>query len=193
MTEQTPNPDDQTPITGQEPASGAKEDHPSEIVFTHEQQKLIDKRIAQAKRDAKAAADAEIERKQGEEAAERERQKQIAAGEFESVKKSLEEERDGFKATATTAQEKLDALITAIKPDIDAAWKDIPDEIKSFYDGGDDDVLAKRAFLAKSKPALDKFTAQQNEQNDRFRKVPTTPRPNGTTSQELPPLVPAKF
>ena len=33
--------------------------------------------------------------------------------------------------------------------------------------------------MASHKKLIDRLTADQNEANDRFRKVPTTPKPNG--------------
>ncbi len=132
-------------------------------------------------------ADADAEKAAADEA------EAIKRGEFEKLAgeraetiKTLTGERDGYKT-------QLDTLIAAIKPDVDAAWQDVPDELKSFYSGADDDVLAKRAFLAKSKPALDKLAAQQEAQNQAFRGYPKTPKPNGTGKQELTPLVPAKL
>jgi len=103
----------------------------------------------------------------------------IKRGEFEALATSRAEtittltgERDGLKA-------QLDTLIAAIKPDVDAAWQAVPDEIKGFYDGADDDTLAKRAFLAKSKPAIDRLTAANDKKNEAFKRFPRTPQPNG--------------
>src|SRR4051812_6215321 len=49
---------------------------------------------SKAKSDAKAELEAEQKRIQTEAQAEADRQKQLAAGEFDAVKKSLEDERD---------------------------------------------------------------------------------------------------
>lgn len=138
------------------------------------------KQAAKEAREAKA----ELERLRAEKAeadrikAEQDEAEAVKRGEFEKLATERAEtikvvtgERDSLKAT-------LDSLITAIKPEIEAAWNDVPEEIRAFYDGGDDDVLAKRAFLAKSKPAIDRLNAEQEKKNAALKGFPKTPQPD---------------
>lgn len=154
-------------------------DEGAKAVFAKEREAR--KQAAREARELKAELDALKAAKAADDAAKAaaDEEAAIKRGEFEQIANergatitTLTGERDGYKA-------QLDTLIAAIKPDVDAAWKAVPDEIKSFYDGADDDVLAKRAFLAKSKPAIDKLTAQQDEKNEAFKRFPRTPQPNG--------------
>jgi hypothetical protein len=87
-------------------------------------------------------------------------------------------ERETELAALTT---KFNDLVSALKPEVDAAWNDVPEEIRAFYDGADDDVLAKRAFLAKSKPAIDRMNAEQDKQKEALRgfsNANRTPQPD---------------
>jgi hypothetical protein len=100
----------------------------------------------------------------------------IRKGEFETLATKRADEIKAVTAERDALQAKIDTLIAAVQPGVTDAWKALPDEIKSFYDGADDDVLAKRAFLAKSQPAIDKLAAQRQ-----LGVIPKTPRPNGIT------------
>jgi len=107
-----------------------KQEETQRVVFTAEQQAEINKLIGAARREGKAAAESDAAAaKQAAEAA-AERQRQIDAGQFDTVRQSLETERD--QALAKAAQ--FDALVEAIKPEIDAQWAALPDEVKALYD-----------------------------------------------------------
>ena len=165
--DQTPNDSDATPNPG------AKGDQ-SEITFTDEQQKLLNKRIADARREGRAQAEADATAaKQAAEAA-AERQRQIDAGQFDTVRQSLETERDQALAKAS----QFDALIEAIKPEIDTQWAALPDEVKALYEGDDTDVLARQAHIAKTRKLVERLT-EQNEQKRQAASFGRTPTPNG--------------
>jgi hypothetical protein len=114
------------------PNPGAKGDQ-SEITFTDEQQKLLNKRIADARREGRAQAESDAAAAKQAAEAEAERQRQIDAGQFDTVRQSLETERDQALAKAS----QFDALIEAIKPEIDTQWAALPDEVTALYEGDD--------------------------------------------------------
>lgn len=136
---------------------------------------------AKAKSDAKTEFDAEQKRLKDEADAEADRQKKIAAGEFDAVKASLETERDQFKGNYESATDKLTKLIDAIRPEVDADWKALPEEVAELYQkvGDGDDTLERKEFMANHKKLIDKLTAQQDEKNEAFKRFPRTPQPNG--------------
>jgi chromosome segregation ATPase len=118
---------------------------------------------------AKAQADEEEARRKGE-------FEQIATKRSEELKTATGE-RDTYKA-------QLDALVTAIKPEVDARWKGLPDEVTELYEGGDDDILAKRAHIAKHQKLIDRLGEQDDAAKDRHR-TPMTPRPNPNAQNGL--------
>jgi hypothetical protein len=119
----------------------------------------------------KAAAD-EAKRLADEKAAEEQ-------GQFKELAEQRANDLAAANAAKQTAQEKLDTLIASIKPDVDDAWKALPEEVSEIYTGAADDVLGKKQFMTTHKKLIDKLTATKEEQNDQFRRVPKTPRPNG--------------
>lgn len=135
---------------------------------------------AKAKSDAKTEFDAEQKRLKDEADAEADRQKQIAAGQFDTVKQSLEAERDQFKGNYEAANDKLTKLIDAIRPEVEQAWKALPEEVAELYQkvGDGDDTLERKEFMANHKKLIDKLTAQQDEKNEAFKRFPRTPQPN---------------
>jgi len=180
MPEQTPNPNDpndQQPKPDAKPVTPPKQEEPQKVTFTDEQQKEIDRLIGAARRDGRKAAEddaAEVKRKTDEAA---EQQRKIEAGKFDEVRQTLESERD--QALAKAAH--LDALIEALRPEIDEQWKGLPAEVTELYEGADDDVLAKRAHIARTRKLIDKLTGttDQKRQAASFGRTPT---PNGTRS-----------
>jgi hypothetical protein len=159
------------------PNPGAKGDQ-SEITFTDEQQKLLNKRIADARREGRAQAESDAAAAKQAAEAEAERQRQIDAGQFDTVRQSLETERDQALAKAS----QFDALVEAIKPEIDAQWAALPDEVKALYEGDDTDVLARQAHIARTRKLVEKLT-EQNEQKRQAASFGRTPTPNGTRSK----------
>ena len=103
----------------------------------------------------------------------------VKRGEFEKLAteradtiKTVTGERDSLKA-------QLDSLVAAIKPDVDAAWQALPEVVAELYEGGADDVLARKAFLAS--PRITKLLASLTEKADERRnahRTPLTPQPN---------------
>jgi hypothetical protein len=119
----------------------------------------------------KAAAD-EAKRLADEKAAEEQ-------GQFKELAEQRANDLAAANAAKQTAQEKLDTLIASIKPDVESQWKALPEEVAELFDGDAADVLSKKQFMATHKKLIDKLTATKEEQNDQFRRVPKTPRPNG--------------
>ena len=111
--------------------------------------------------------------------AEQDEAEAVKRGEFEKLAteradtiKTVSGERDDLKA-------QLDSLVAAIKPDVDAAWQALPDVVQELYEGGADDVLARKAFLAS--PRIIKLLASLTEKADERRnahRTPLTPQPN---------------
>ena len=132
-------------------------------------------RTAQAELDALKAKQAESDAAK----AKADEAEAIKRGEFEALATSRAEtittltgERDGYKS-------QLDTLIAAIKPGIDAAWKDLPEEVAELFTGDAEDTLAKQAFMASHKKLIDRLTAAKDEKNEAFKRFPRTPQPNG--------------
>ena len=132
-------------------------------------------KAAQAELDAmkadKAAAD-EAKRAADEKAAEEQ-------GQYKTLAETRATELAAAKAANTETQAKLDALIASLKPGIDAAWKELPEEVEELFTGDAEDVLAKQAFMAAHKKLIDRFAAEKNDKDEAYRRVPKTPQPNG--------------
>jgi hypothetical protein len=170
---------------------GAKGDQ-SEIKFTPEQQKLIDKRIADARRQGKQTAAeeaAEAKRKADEEA---ERDRQIKAGEFDQVKQSLELERDTATGERDALKAKLDAALALVSASLDQDWTAAPDQVTKLYRGDDTDVLAKRQFLTDH---ADIIAALSDKHEDRKQAAGfgRTPNPNGNAKDDKTPATRVRF
>ncbi len=180
MTEQQPTNEPTNPTNDPDnaPNPGEKGDQ-SEITFTAEQQKVIDKRIAEARRQGRSSAEIDAAEQKRKADAEAEQKRQIEAGEFDKARQTLEAERDAANARAA----QLDALIEAIRPEIDEQWKALPAEVTELYEGAEDDVLAKRAHIARTRKLIDKLNAQQ-EQAKGAAGFGRTPTPNGNGRSE---------
>lgn len=169
---------DQKPTTDANPVTPPHKEESQKVTFSDEQQKEIDRLIGAARRDGRKAAEddaAEVKRKADEAA---DQQRKIEAGKFDEVRQSLETERDQALAKAS----QFDALVEAIKPEIDAQWAALPDEVTALYEGDDTDVLARQAHIAKTRKLVEKLT-EQNEQKRQAASFGRTPTPNGTRSK----------
>ncbi len=176
---ENPNPNEQPqnpPANTVTPPS--KEEKPK-VVFTPDVQEEINRLMGIARQEGRDAADKAAKDAAAAADEKRKQDEAVARGEFDKVRADLESDRDGLKGERDRLKADNDDLRAVLMPTMDAQWTAIPDEIKAFYDGGDDDLIAKSKFITKSKPMIDKLTAQQNEKNEALRKVPTTPRPNG--------------
>ena len=171
---------DDDPPNGDPPnGDPPKPDDKPKFEWTPEQQaeiqRIAAKEAKEAARKARADRDAEIERERKAAEADAERKKQEAAGEFESVKASLTEERDAAISERDTLQTRLDEALQAIRDDVAAAWKDTPAEVVELYEGDDDDVLAKRKHLTKSA----KLIARLRDESEKPRGTGRDPKPTG--------------
>jgi excinuclease UvrABC ATPase subunit len=86
----------------------------------------------------KAAAD-EAKRLADEKAAEEQ-------GQFKELAEQRANDLAAANAAKQTAQEKLDTLIASIKPDVDEAWKALPEEVSEMLHGDAADVLEQKAI-----------------------------------------------
>lgn len=161
------------------------------VEFSAEQQAELNRLLAAEKRTARAAgrAEAEAERTAAEDAArqERERNEAAARGEFDRVRGELEAERDRVKGERDDVQGRLDKAMAVIGPQVEAAWKDLPAEVAGMYDGADDDVLAKAAFVEKTKALAARLAGGPTNKGN-----PPGPNPAGPIGgggAELKPLV----
>ena len=170
--------DQSTATTDTTPNSGAKGDS-SEIVFTPEQQELINKRIASARREGRTAAEseaAEAKRKADEATA---NQKLIEAGEFDKVRQSLESERDAATTERDSLKSRLETALTLIGATVDQEWKAAPEAVTKLYKGEDTDVLAKRQHLADHVDIIAALIGKQDERKQAAG-FGRTPKPNGS-------------
>jgi F0F1-type ATP synthase membrane subunit b/b' len=156
-----------------------------------------DARKAAAKEAREAKAELETLRAQKAEAdaakLKAEEADAIKRGEFEKLATARAEEITKLTGDRDATKAQLASLIESIKPEVDTAWKALPEEVAELFDGDASDVLAKKSFMASHKKLIDKLTATKEEENDRFRRVPNTPRPNPKAKDDIQPLVPAKF
>jgi len=126
-----------------------------------------------AERDLKAlrerldAIDAETKSRDEADAAKR--------GEWEQLATKREGERDAARSEATTLKAENDQLRAAIAGVLDSEWKALPAEVRDAYLGGDDDPLAKLAFLPKGKKLAEKLAGATPVP----RGAGPDPRPNG--------------
>jgi DNA repair exonuclease SbcCD ATPase subunit len=144
-----------------------------------------------AKQEADAArAELETLRKAKAEADEAKRQadeaEAVKKGEFEKLATERAETLKAKEADLAAANAKIASLVTALKPEVEDAWKALPDEITELYVGEADDVLAKRQFMASHKKLIDALTGKQDEAKNKFRQAGgKTPVPNGQGKPEL--------
>jgi hypothetical protein len=149
----TPKPNPETP-----PVPKGDE---GKVSFTPEQQAEIDRIAANARREGKVTGKTEAEQAiaatEAQKEADRKRQDDEAKGHYDNAKATLERERDEEKSARMTAEEKYQAAIAVLAPDVTARWKDLPTEVASMYEGADDDILAKAAHLNRTKALVDRL------------------------------------
>lgn len=181
MSDKTPaDPKDGDPIITPNPGEKGE---PIEVTFTPEQQKLIDKRIGEARRDGRKAAEDAADEAKRKADAEAEVAKQVAAGEFETARKSLETDRDNAIAERDAANEKLAAIVSSLEASVNEAWKNLPAEVAELYEGADDDVIAKQSHIAKHAKLIERLS-DQSEQARKVAGFARTPAPNGDKEPE---------
>lgn len=125
-----------------------------------------------ARRDAEAATQAERDRE--------------AKGEFESLAKTREQERDQAKADLAALQKDFDALRTASLGMYKSEFDTLPAEVKDLYTGAEDDPVALMTFLPKAKTAAEKITAAaKSQENPDDKGNPPNPAPTNTDTQTV--------
>ncbi len=123
----------------------------------------------------KRVADFEKRQREADEAnAKAQRKKNEEAGKFDEVKQSLESERDTAASERDRFKEQNDTLLRLVKADVEAAWGDLPDEVKDAYDGEDDDVLAKKQHMQRMAKVIAKLTDAVRERKPGHPRDPKT-------------------
>lgn len=170
-----PNSDPDDPDVN-EPSPGAGKK--SKIEFTDEQNaeigRIVSRETRKAKDAGRAERDAEIAAEKAAADAEAKRKADEDAGLFESVKQSLTDERDAAKAELDVATKERDALQELVKADVDAQWDELPEEVRSTFEGADDDVLAKKRHMQRMKSIIDRLLAVSSKKG-----TPGNPPPAG--------------
>jgi hypothetical protein len=171
------------PITGadhseeQKTEEGGKqketaEDAKKKVEFTDEQaaeaRRLSQKAAKEAADKARAEERAKIdaERKKADEEAQRKADEE--KGEFGKVRESLEKERDDATSKLETITTERDALLLLVKQDVEASWKDLPEEVREAYDGDDDDVLTKKRHMTKNAKIIARLTDKKSPRGNGF-------------------------
>lgn len=129
----------------------------------NEQREAATKEAATAKRER----DALLKEKTERETAEKQQKEKAAeaAGEFETLAKTREAERDAARTDAAALKAENDQLRKVIDDVLEAEWKDLsPDALDAFV-GNEDDPLARLAFLPKGK----RLTAKLAEKAEALR------------------------
>lgn len=157
--------------------------------ITDDIQKWVSGLIAKAERDGKRkgkeAAEAAIQTTREQEEADRKRAADEAKGDYETAKKAISDERDGFKTRAEQAEAERDAFRDLVTKDVEAAWDKLPEEIREAYDGEDDDVLAKKRHMRRMAKVIEKLTAEEAKPGNG-----PNPKPAGNTKPEIPSALP---
>lgn len=152
------------------------------------------KQAAKEARDAKAALATLQAEKDAADAAKAQAEAEDAKkkGEWEKLATDRETQLNATTGERDTLKQQLDTLIAAIKPDVDAQWKALPEEVTELYEGDGDDVLAKRAHITKHRKLIDRLSTQQ-DQAKQAASFGRTPNPNGKKQDEFTPVAPVRF
>lgn len=144
---------------------------------------------------AKRAADAEAEltglraRQADADAAKAKAEEEdaIKRGEFEKIATERADALKAKDAELAIVNERISTLVAAIKPDVEAQWATLPDEITELFTGADDDVIGKRSFMSTHKKLIDALAVKANETVNGYRPV-AVPNYNGKGSAIKSPL-----
>jgi hypothetical protein len=147
--------------------------------------------------DAKAAADAlktaadrltaleEADRKRTADAATQAEKDREAKGEFESLAKERENERDKAKAELAALQAQFDALKTAANTVVKADFETLPEAVRDVYTGDKDDAVAMLAFIPKGKKLVESLAKQgegdSKTDSSNVKGAEENPKANGAT------------
>lgn len=101
----------------------------------------------------KVLQDADAERQR--EAAKKAEKDQEAAGKFEDLARTREQERDKAVADLAALQTRFDALNKAAGDVVKADFDTLPEEIRDLFTGSTDDPVAMLAFIPKGKKAAE--------------------------------------
>jgi len=140
------------------PADPPKDD---DVTFDEKQQKKLNDLLAAERKKTEerlateAAAQAQREKEQ------RERDEAEKRGEFETVKTSLTQERDTAISERDSLKSELDTYRELVRKDVEASWSEIPEEVRETYDGGDDDVLAKKQHMDRNAKIIERLTSSE--------------------------------
>lgn len=139
------------------------------------------KQAAKEAREAKAELDRLRAEKAEADAAKAKAEEDEAKrkGEFEQLANKRAEDLAAAIAERDAERAEKAALIEALKPEIDEQWKGLPAEVTELYEGADDDVLAKRAHIARTRKLIEKL-AENTDQKRQAAGFGRTPNPNGT-------------
>lgn len=70
----------------------------------------------------------------------------VKRGEFEKIAEDRAEKIAALTGERDDIRRKYEGAIALVTPGADAAWKDLPAEVRAMYGGADDDVLARFSF-----------------------------------------------
>ena len=173
----TPPPD---PKPNPEPAKPALRDS-----LTEDQRRELDSQIAAARRqaetDARTKFDADAAKVKADADVEAKRLADIAKGDFETVKASLEGERDTFKVQAETEKSRADKAVELLSGQVADRVKELPTAIADQFPK-DADVLDQIAWLDDPRTKAVIETAQS--QGQRLGGTVIAPRPAGSTTEQ---------
>jgi hypothetical protein len=172
-----------TSTTATPPSTGESD----AVTFTDAQQKEINRLIGKARSEGKTVAEQAAAQAEQDRQAEAARQAEIEKGNFEGVKASLEQERDGFKSERDTLAGKVDRYEALTKTRVDAIKGELPAEAVEDFPAEADaiDQLewldGRQKLLAKLAPAVANGSGHP--------RVPATPAAQGQPKQEATSLV----
>lgn len=180
-------PDGKPPASGQNQADPQTATAPDKtrdngsISFTAEQQEFFEKRIAQARKEGREAAENKLREQEAAAAKERERAEAESKGQYESVKQSLTQELDTAKATIATYEEQIERYETIAKERNAELEKSLPAEALADLPVGSKPIdklawLEARVKLVKSLMPVG---------DDGKPRLPTTPEGDGKGPSEV--------
>lgn len=135
--------------------------------------------IGDARKEGRAVEAAAREKAEDEAKRQREIDEQAKRGEFDEARKTIEGERDAARTERDQFKARAERAEAILKPQVEAAWSNLPAEVAEMFDGEADDLLAKADFINKTKALVDRIAGQKPAPGN-----PPGPKPIGATGGE---------
>lgn len=161
--------------TGVQAATSPNQRDSDPVTFTAEQQKVVDKRMADARKEGRTAAEQEARDAETARLAAQAITDQEAKGQYETAKQALTTERDGYKTELDATKASLEAANIVIAAQVAVMKGDLPTELLGGYpeDGAPLDQLA---WLKDRQAVFDAAKAVAGAAGANVTRLPQTPK-----------------